>query len=97
MAEKKTPLDPAVADALAKKKSGARNAAEARLRTAHEDELKGYLVEEYAKVGLEYIPRLTPAQKAAEEIRALVAKYGDDVLPTQDEVDALVPAEPPTA
>ena len=72
-----------------KRKSAARNAAEARLREAHKAELEGYLREEYAKVGLEYSPRLTAEQKAAKEIEALVAEFGDVVLPTAEKVAAL--------
>jgi hypothetical protein len=67
----------------ATKKSQARTAAEKRLREAHADEFHGYMEQEYKQVGLTYERRLTPAEKAAAQVAALVAEFGAEIIPVE--------------
>lgn len=56
-------------------RSKAYSAATTRLRTAHRPEFDKYLGEEMAKVGLEYQPRPSEAQKARAEIERLLETF----------------------
>jgi hypothetical protein len=73
------------------KKSAAYTAALAALREGHRDEFNQHLQAEYEKAGLEFKPRLTPAEKAKQEIEALLAKHPDlrDTfnVPAEDSAD----------
>jgi hypothetical protein len=53
----------------------ARNAAVATLIAAHEDEFHDYMEKEHEARGLTYSRPLTPEQKAANDIAAILDKY----------------------
>jgi len=72
---------PAASPDAAKNRSAAYSAAEKRLREAHADEFHQYMAEECIKVGVDYVRKLTPQEKAAAQIAALVAQFGTDIIP----------------
>lgn len=55
--------------------SAARSAATARLREAHQDEFNSLLVEEAKSRGIDWQPRKTAEQRAAEQLAALLEQY----------------------
>lgn len=61
---------------IAKSKAEARTAAEKRLREAHADEMRRYMIEEHEARGLEYKPRLSKEEKAREDILRLAKENG---------------------
>lgn len=64
------------AEQIAKAKAEARTAAEKRLRDSHPEEFRAFMVEEHAARGVEYTPRLTPAERARKEIERLAQEHG---------------------
>lgn len=52
------------------------NAATTTLRNAHRDEFNGYMLAETAARGLEWQPRLSPQEKARQEIARLAKENG---------------------
>lgn len=61
---------------IAKAKAEARTAAEKRLREAHADEMRQYMIEEHESRGLDYRPRLTKEERAREDILRLAKENG---------------------
>lgn len=66
----------------------ARTAASKRLREIHSGDWNQFLAEEMSTRGIEWQPRLNPTQKAAEEIKRLLAEHPDlrseDLFPADD-------------
>lgn len=60
-------------------KKAARAAAEKRLRDTHGDDLRRFMIEEHAKRGVTYRARLTPEERARQEIARLAAEHGISV------------------
>ena len=58
-------------------RSEARTAASKRLRDIHSRDWNQFLAEEMATRGIEWRPRLNATEKAAEEIRRLLAEHPD--------------------
>lgn len=57
------------------KRRAAYSAAEARLRENHLDEFKALVNEEAASRGVTYVFRMTDEERAAQQLRDLLAKY----------------------
>jgi hypothetical protein len=57
--------------------NAANGAALKRLKEAHTDEFNGYMAEEAKARGQEWSPRLTPEQRAEQELQDLLAKFPD--------------------
>lgn len=57
------------------KMSAARSAAITRLREAHQQEFNSYLVDETKARGLDWSPRKTPEERAAEEMADLIKRF----------------------
>jgi hypothetical protein len=55
----------------------ARTAASKRLRDVHSRDWNQFLAEEMSTRGIEWRPRLNPTEKAAEEIKRLLAEHPD--------------------
>jgi hypothetical protein len=55
--------------------TAAYNAANGRLRDAHRDEFNSYYAEEAKKRGQEWEPKLTPEQKAQQQVTDLFAEF----------------------
>lgn len=73
-----------------KKRTQAYNAAESRLRENHQDEFQKLMAEECAKRGLDYKPKLSPEQKAAQAVAALLEEFPG----LRENVRSLVAVEP---
>jgi hypothetical protein len=71
-----TPTTPEEIEAA---KKAARAAAEKRLRDTHGDDLRRFMIEEHAKRGVTYRARLTPEERARQEIARLAAEHGISV------------------
>lgn len=59
----------------AQKRRAAYSAAETRLRERYPDEFKALVNEEAAARGVTYVFRLTEEERAAQQLRELLAKY----------------------
>lgn len=55
--------------------SAAYGAASNRLRQAHQDEFNGYYAEEAKKVGVVWKPRLSPSERAEQQLKELLAQH----------------------
>lgn len=59
----------------AQKKAKAYGAATARLKDAHRPEWLGLVAEEMSSLGIEWSPRPTPEERAAQQMAALIAEF----------------------
>jgi hypothetical protein len=77
VARKPSTVTPEQAEEIERGRSRAYNRAVKRLRAEYPSRWEEIVADEYAAEGLEYRRRLTPKEKAAEQIKALLAEFPD--------------------